>query len=188
MPLSVVLQFFGKRAMIDRKASPAYTIIMKINMIAASLAGAILLFVTLSIFVDVILRYFFNRPSIWVTEVSSYLFMYIIFLAAAYTLQQGMHIRVTFLLDIFSPGVRRIIELFTSLFVILFCIALLWQTSVMTWTAFKEKWTSPTMLSAPYAYIYVVMVIGSSLLVFTFILRMIVHFIEYKQESSDSEG
>ena len=82
----------------------------KLNTLCATLSGVVLLFVTLSIFVDVFLRYFFNKPSIWVTEVSTYLFLYIIFFAAAYTLQQGMHIRVTFIFDLFGPGTRRALE------------------------------------------------------------------------------
>ena len=79
-----------------------FSVVEKINTAAATLAGFVLLFVTFAIFVDVFLRYFFNRPSIWVTEVSTYLFLYIIFLGTAYTLQKGMHIRVTFLLDFFN--------------------------------------------------------------------------------------
>jgi TRAP-type C4-dicarboxylate transport system permease small subunit len=62
-----------------------------------------------------------------------------------------------------------------------FCFVLLWQTSLMTWSAFKEKWTSPTMLSAPMAYIYIVMVVGSFLLLITFILQTIIQFKESKQ-------
>lgn len=148
----------------------------KLNAICATIAGLVLLFVTFSIFIDVILRYFFNRPSIWITEVSSYLFLYIIFLGTAYALQQGLHIRVTFLLDRFNESLTRVFNLITSLLAIVFCFALLWQTSVMTWSAFKEDWTSPTMLSAPYVYIYIAMVIGSLLLSLTFILHTIVIF------------
>ena len=148
----------------------------KLNTLCATLSGAILMFVTLSIFVDVILRYFFNKPSIWVTEVSTYLFLYIIFFASAYTLQQGMHIKVTFIFDLFGPKTRRALDLITSILATLFSLALLWQTSNMTWSAFQEGWTSPTMLSAPYAYIYVAMVMGSLLLSVTFILNTIVQF------------
>jgi len=54
-----------------------------------------------------------------------------------------------------------------------FSAVLLWQTSIMTWTAFAENWTSPTMLNAPFAYIYVSMVIGSFLLVLTFLGNII---------------
>jgi TRAP-type C4-dicarboxylate transport system permease small subunit len=145
----------------------------KLNTLAATLAGIVLLFITLAIFVDVFLRYFFNRPSIWITEVSSYLFLYLIFLATAYALQQGMHIRVTFLLDYLGDKARRIIDIITSLFALTFSVVLLWQTSIMTWTAFAESWTTPTMLSVPFAYIHFSMVIGSFLLVLTFLGNII---------------
>ncbi len=151
--------------------SSFYEKIKKINTICATLAGLVLLFVTFSIFVDVILRYFFNRPSIWITEVSTYLFLYLIFLGTAYALDQGLHIRVTFLVDRFGPCATRIINFLTSIFAMIFTLVLLWQVSVMTWTAFREKWTSPTMLNAPYAYIYMVMVFGSFMLFLTFLFR-----------------
>ena len=147
--------------------------VKKINTIAATLSGVILLFITIAIFVDVFLRYFFNRPSIWVTEVSSYLFLYLVFLATAYCLQEGQHIRVTFLLDYFGDKGRRIMDIITSLFALTFSVVLLWQTFIMTWTAFAENWTSPTMLNAPFAYIYVSMVIGSFLLTLTFLGNII---------------
>jgi len=148
--------------------SSMFRVIKRLNSLCAALSGVILLFVTFSIFVDVILRYFFNRPSIWVTEVSTYLFLYIIFLGTAYALQQGMHINVTFFLDRFNARAKRIISLMTSIMAMIFIFVLLWQTSIMTWVAFKERWTSPTMLNAPYAYIYVVMVFGSFMLFLTF--------------------
>ncbi len=165
--------------------STVYNAVRKLNSLCATIAGLVLLFVTFSIFIDVFLRYFFNRPSIWVTEVSSYLFLYIIFLGTAYSLQQGLHIRVTFLLDRFSPAMVRIFDLITSLMAILFCVVLLWQTSNMAWSAYKESWTSPTMLSAPYVYIYVSMVFGSLLLLITFILKAILTFMG--QESKAPE-
>jgi TRAP-type C4-dicarboxylate transport system permease small subunit len=46
----------------------------------------------------------------------------------------------------------------------------------MAWSAYSESWTSPTMLSAPYAYIYVSMVFGSLMLLITFILRALMIF------------
>ena len=161
--------------------SISYEKIKKINFICTSLAGFILLFITISIFIDVFLRYVFRSPSIWITEVSTYLFLYTIFLATAYTLQEGIHIKVTFLIYKLSDKTKRFFNLLTSIFAMAFCFVLLWQTSLMTWSAFKEKWTSPTMLSAPMAYIYIVMVVGSLLLLITFVLQTIIQFKESKQ-------
>jgi TRAP-type C4-dicarboxylate transport system permease small subunit len=159
--------------MTSHRTQKIFDSVKKVNTLAATISGIILLFITIAIFVDVFLRYFFNRPSIWVTEVSTYLFLYLIFLATSYALQNGLHIRVTFLLGYFSQKAKRIIEIITSLFALTFSTVLLWQTSIMTWTAFSEDWTSPTMLNAPFAYIYIIMVIGSSLLVLTFLGNII---------------
>jgi TRAP-type C4-dicarboxylate transport system permease small subunit len=103
-------------------------------------------------------------------------------LGTAYTLQKGMHIRVTFLLDFFNTRVKKIFDILTSLFALTFSVVLLWQTAIMTWAAFTESWTSPTMLNAPYAYIYVIMVLGSFLLVVTFLGNIILQF---KGEASE---
>jgi C4-dicarboxylate transporter, DctQ subunit len=168
----------------DRVAS-AYDKIKKANTICAKLSGLILLFMILSMFVDVFLRYLFNRPSVWVTEVATYLFMYVVFLATAYTLQQDTHIRVTFIRDLFDARTKRIIDLLTSIFAMLFILAFLWQVSVMTWTAFKEDWVSPTTLAAPYAYLYCAMVFGAVLLFVTFLLRTILQIRGTKPETSD---
>lgn len=165
--------------------SSIYEKIKKFNSLCATLAGLILLFITISIFIDVILRYFFNKPSIWITEVSSYLFLYIIFFGTAYALQNGLHIRVTFLIDQLNKTLTRIFNLLTSLLGILFSFALLWQTSSMTWAAYSEGWTSPTMLSAPYAYVHVSMAFGSLLLFITFVFRTILIFIGSEAESSE---
>lgn len=164
-----------------------YGIIKKVNFVCTTVAGAILLFVNFAIFIDVFLRYVFNRPSIWVTEVSTYLFLYMIFFATSYTLQQDLHIKVTFLRYRWSKKANRVADAICSIFAMLFCFVLLWQTTLMTWSAFKEKWTSPTMLNAPYASIYVSMVFGSLLLLLTFLLRMIVSFREFGTARSRGE-
>ncbi|MBI4634652.1 MAG: TRAP transporter small permease [Deltaproteobacteria bacterium] len=153
-----------------------YTGIKKVNLICATIAGIIILFVNFSIFLDVFLRYFFKSPSIWITEISTYLFLYIIFLATPYALQKGQHIRVTFLRHRLNPAATRALDLLCSILAMTFCSVLLWQASSMTWTAFTEKWASPTVLSAPLAYVYVVMVVGSTLLLATFLLRAILEF------------
>lgn len=171
MDQSLTGSFYGKLRMVNR--------------VCATVGGVALLFMTFSIFVEVFLRYFFNRPTIWITEVSTYLFLYVIYLGTAYALQQGLHIKVTFLRDFFGTGTRRIVDLVTSILATLFTVVLLWQTSVMTWEAIKGRWTSPTALNAPYMYIHVAMVIGSFLLLLSFICTTI---LEFKGEGIEKAG
>jgi len=163
-----------------------YDKLKKVNAASATLAGIVLLFITFSISVDVFLRYVFGKPTIWITEVSTYLFLYVIYLGTAYTLQRDLHIKVTFLLDVIGKRTQRIIDLVTSILAIVFTVVLLWQTSLMTWSAIKGKWTSPTALNAPYTYIYIVMVIGSFLLLLTFVCTTILEFTDRETEKTGS--
>lgn len=163
-----------------------YDKLKKVNAVCATLAGIVLLFITFSIFVDVFLRYVFGKPTIWITEVSTYLFLYVIYLGTAYALQQDMHIKVTFLLDFFSKRTQRIMDLITSILAIVFTAVLLWQTSLMTWSAIKGKWTSPTALNAPYMYIYIIMVIGSFLLLLSFVCTTVLEFTPRETEKTGS--
>jgi TRAP-type C4-dicarboxylate transport system permease small subunit len=163
-----------------------YGKLRKVNAVCATLAGIVLLFITFSIFVDVFLRYVFGKPTIWITEVSTYLFLYVIYLGTAYALQLDMHIKVTFFLDAFSKRTKRVIDLITSILATLFTVVLLWQTSLMTWSAIKGKWTSPTALNAPYMYIHTIMVIGSFLLLLSFVCNTILEFTGTQTEKAGS--
>ena len=167
--------------------SAIYDIVKKANSICASVSGLVLLFITFSIFVDVFFRYFLNRPSRWVTEVSGYLLLYLIFLATSYTLEKGVHIRVTFISDLFKFKMKRILELVGSLFAVIFCFVLLWQTSLLTWEAYRDDWIAPTMLSVRYYYIYVVMALGSFLLFLTTLFKTIMTFVETEPQVSEDE-
>ncbi len=167
-------------AMKTSKIDSTYGVIKKINSICATISGLILFFVSLSIFVDIILRYFFHRPTIWITEVSTYLFLYIIFFVTSYALQEDFHIKATFFYDFLTKRAKRTVNLVTSLFSISFVFVMLWQTSRMTWKAVEGSWTSPTVLNVPYAYVYPAMVFGSFMLLITYILKAIFEFISRK--------
>jgi TRAP-type C4-dicarboxylate transport system permease small subunit len=167
--------------------SAIYDIVKKANSICASVSGLVLLFITFSIFVDVFFRYVLNRPSRWVTEVSGYLLLYLIFLATSYTLEKGVHIRVTFISDLFKFKMKRFLELVGSLFAVIFCFVLLWQTSLLTWEAYRDDWIAPTMLSVRYYYIYVVMAFGSFLLFLTTLFKTIMTFVETEPQVSEDE-
>ncbi|MFC1580236.1 TRAP transporter small permease [Thermodesulfobacteriota bacterium] len=161
-----------------------YGVMKKINSFCAAISGLILLFVSVSIFIDIILRYFFRKPTIWITEVSTYLFLYIIFFVTAYALQEDFHIKATFFYVFLSKKAKRIVNLVTSLFSIAFVFVMLWQTSRMTWKAIEGSWTSPTVLNVPFAYVYPAMVFGSFMLLITYVLKAIYEFVNHETEEN----
>ena len=143
-----------------------------INKVTAVISGILIFTATCFIFFDVFLRYFFNSPSVWITEVSTYLFLYTIFLATAYTLQQNQHISVGFLLNILGTNLQNIANVLASFVGVSFCLVLVWQTLRMTLVAYREGWVSPTMLAMPLVWLYLVMVFGSFALLITYNMRV----------------
>ncbi len=75
-------------------------------------------------FYEVIMRYIFNQPTIWVHESCFLLFGMQYLLAGAYTLLTGGHVRVDVLYIKLPPRGRVGMDIFTSVFFFIFAIAL----------------------------------------------------------------
>jgi TRAP-type mannitol/chloroaromatic compound transport system permease small subunit len=104
----------------------------------------ILLIIGITIW-EVVWRYGFNRPTIWVHETSEHLFALSFLLGGAYTLSKGGHVRVDVLYSHLSPRNQAILDLICSIFFFLFTGLLLWQGTDMAWESISilEKSQSP---------------------------------------------
>ena len=93
--------------------------------------------------VEVVSRYVFNHPTMWVWPINKQLFGLFILFAGIYTMHKEDHIRVEILYDLFSPKVKSIAEYIALVGFLLFIIALILQGSRMAWNAWlvKEKLT-----------------------------------------------
>ena len=87
--------------------------------------GIICLFaIVLFIFSQVVSRYVFNKPLVWVEELSTYCFIWAVYLGTAYALIKGRHIRVTTLIDMFPRIVQEVLAIFTYVCLMFFLIVL----------------------------------------------------------------
>lgn len=97
-------------------------------------------------FYEVVMRYLFNMPTIWVHEASYLLFGMQYLMAGAFALLHGAHVRVDILYVKLPPRGRVGMDIYTSIFFFIFALALLgtsWQffmdsygmaeTTVETW-------------------------------------------------------
>ncbi len=66
---------------------------------------------------EVTARYLFNAPTIWAEELSRLALTWATLLGAAWLVHDGGHVRVTMLLDSLSDRPRRVLEIFSLLFV-----------------------------------------------------------------------
>lgn len=76
-------------------------------------------------FYEVIMRYFFERPTLWVNEMSLWLGGFIYLLAALYVLQQRGHIRITMLYDIVPRPVQRLFDVISTICIVIFGLAII---------------------------------------------------------------
>ncbi len=89
-----------------------------------------------SLVFEVICRYFFNRPTIWASDLSTILYGGFFMLGAAYALQRQQHIRTDFLYEKWSVRTKGIVD---ALLYILFYFPGL---GIFMWVSWGYAWTS----------------------------------------------
>jgi len=107
---------------------------------------------TLTIIVQVFLRYVFSFSLSWSEEVARYLMIWVAFLGGSLALKKGLHIGVEFLLTRLSLGARRRVSLFSKITILLFLIYLTIGGLKITW-AVRDQSSPALLFSMAYAYL-----------------------------------
>lgn len=149
----------------------ANRVVLRINNVTVSISAISILILNFVVLYDVIMRYIFNRPTLWATEISSYLLLIITFISAAFTEQENAHVNCTLLLTRLEPKVRRIFFLVASPFGLMYLLLLAWQVLRLFLKADKENWLSG--LDIPLKYPYLLIPIGVFLLILTYVFKVI---------------
>lgn len=136
------------------------------------LAGIAIVLIMVSITCEVIMRYFFTRPTIWALEVSTYLLVGPVFLAAAYTLLVDGHVNVTIIRSRLPKRVQAITNITTSVMSLAFVVVLTWNIFMLFLQAYQEQWYSCGFLAAPLSPSYLAMALGCALLCLAILLKI----------------
>ena len=137
------------------------------------LAGLLLVFIMLSVCTDVVLRTFFEKPQMWVTEVTEVLLLYITFLASAWLLRDEDHVRVDIILTRMNPRVIAFLGIISSVIGIFVTAVLTYFGATVTWDYFQRGIYTPTAMEIPVYLILIVIPAGSLLLFLQFIRRAV---------------
>jgi|SRR5690625_494088 len=86
------------------------------------ICGSGLIFVTFLIFINVVLRYFFNASLSWSDEMVRYIMILISFLGASLCVREGAHISVDFFINKIKGNNRKIMEIFINAVGLLFTV------------------------------------------------------------------
>jgi TRAP-type C4-dicarboxylate transport system permease small subunit len=133
------------------------------------LAGVLLCFILLSVCSEVILRYFFESPTIWVIEISEAGLVYITFLGLAWVLKRGKHVSLDILVSRLKPRSQSLLGVFSSLVGAAAFLVVTWYGAAETWDHFVRGTFRSTLLEVPNAAILIIIPVGGFLLFIQFL-------------------
>jgi TRAP-type C4-dicarboxylate transport system permease small subunit len=106
-------------------------------------------FVVVIIFYEVVMRYVFVKPTLWVNEMSLWIAAAIYLTAGLYAMQQRSHIRIFILYDMVPRWLQRVFDVISALCIWSFVGAVLWggygeaMAKLMRWERFGTAWDPP---------------------------------------------
>ncbi len=147
--------------MVDRVFGIIESVVKGFNKILVLIASLMMAGLMIIVCVDLTLRYFFNSPLLWGTEVTEILLLYITFLGMAWVFKEDGHV----VIDEFTAKVigrkKKILNGVSYFLVGIVSVVLVYYGFYTTLDHFKRGVFNPTVIETPIALIIVVIPIGS---------------------------
>ncbi len=124
-------------------------------------------------FFEVIMRYVFNMPTIWVHEASFLLLGMQYLLAGGFALLHGSHVRVDVMYNFLPERGRVGMDIFTSMFFFIFALALVWTSWTFFADAYSMNETTVETWGIQYWPVKAVMLLGAVLILLAGISKLI---------------
>jgi len=151
-------------------------VISKINTLFTLLAGLFILGMVVIITQDVILRNFFDSPSLWALDVARFSLVYIFFLALAPALQSGQHVSTDLFLTKFTPKTQWYLKMIAFMITAVYGLVLFWQVTETTLKVFEDNRIFPVAIELPMKYVYMIAPIGTLQFIVTSLLCLAIVF------------
>src|SRR5205807_2215680 len=113
---------------------------------AGLLAGLGVLAMAGLITFDVLMRYFLDRPQLFVDELASFLQVFVVFAGLAYTFRAGGHVRVDLVTSSLPRPVRAWLRVVTLAIGVGFLAVVIWVTAQSALAAYRYGRVSAVML------------------------------------------
>lgn len=131
-------------------------------------------------FYEVVMRYLFNMPTIWVHEASFLLFGMQYLMTGAYAMLHGAHVRVDILYVKLPPRGRVGMDIFTSVFFFIFVIALMGTSWAFFTSSYGMNETTLETWGIQYWPVKLLMFTGAVLLALAGISKLIKDIILFR--------
>jgi TRAP-type C4-dicarboxylate transport system permease small subunit len=155
-------------------------VVERCNLALGMVSGFGILAMGLILTYEVVSRYFFNAPTIWVQETSIYLYMWTMLAAASYTLQTRKHVHIDLVIDRLPTRVKTLVEVVTSAVGTVFCAIVSMQAYQMIAATVRFGKVSATPLRVPLWIPQSALLMGFVLLTFQFAFTIVDRVVELK--------
>jgi TRAP-type C4-dicarboxylate transport system permease small subunit len=145
----------------------------KLSEAAGYLSALALVAATAAVVHGVLSRYLFGNPTVWQTEVSIYLLIFVTFVGAAYGLKNQAHVGVDLLVERLPDRSRLVIRVVTAALALVVVAVVMWTAGMTWWEAYREGFRSPTALRAPLSVVYAILPLGMLLVACQYIAFII---------------
>ncbi len=132
-----------------------------INKVFVFFASVMMAALVVIVCTDLSLRYFFNAPLLWGTEVTEILLLYITFLGIAWVFREGGHVVIDVATSKVSGRKRTILTGLSYLITAIISAVLIYYGSYTTWDHYTRRIFNPTVIETPIALIILVIPLGS---------------------------
>lgn len=141
--------------------------------IAGYLSAVALILATLAMMHGVLTRYLFGAPTVWQTEVSIYLLIFVTFVGAAYGLKHHAHVGVDLIVERLPIRAQLVVRLTTAVMALVVVAVVFWTAYHTWWEAVEGGFKSPTALRAPLSIAYAILPLGMLLVAFQYLAFVI---------------
>ena len=121
----------------------------KIVKYSGYLASALFIAIGFIVSYEVVMRYLFNSPTIWVNEVSRFLQIWATYLALTYSFHKQDFIRITVVYDRLNETGKKILDFISFIFIIIFSCFVVYYGWLIAYDSLKVGRTSSTILDVP---------------------------------------
>lgn len=135
--------------------------------------GFLAFFVAAAIVYEVIVRHFFNRPTVWANESTIFAACVIYMLAGGWAVREDRHVRIDLFYHRFSTRGKALVDCLTYPFFALYVVVMLWASSKYAWESLQLRETTMSPWNPPIYPMKIIMTAGLFLILLQGTVRLI---------------
>lgn len=147
--------------MVNRLFEAIDRIVTAINKIFVWIASLMMAALVVIVCIDLTLRYFFNAPLIWGTEVTEIFLLYITFLGTAWVFKEDSHVVIDVFIGKATGRSKKMLTMVSYLLTGIVSAVLIFYGFYTSYDHYVRKVFNPTILETPIVFIIVIIPVGS---------------------------